>query len=57
MVEYCTGAPYVDDITTAGWALDSNGELDIPNRPGLGIELDPIKIEKYTQGSNFLSPV
>lgn len=57
MVEYCTGAPYVDDISIGGWALDKNGQLDIPNGPGLGIELDPVKIEKYTQGSNFLSPV
>lgn len=57
MVEYCTGAPYVDDITIAGWALDPNGQLEIPSGPGLGIELDPVKIEKYTQGSSFLSPV
>jgi len=48
LVEYIGGSPYVNDITVGGWQLDSNGLLDIPDRPGLGIELDRDRIGKYT---------
>jgi D-galactarolactone cycloisomerase len=54
-VEYCTDAAYIDDITVKPWKLDSNGELDIPDTPGIGIELDPDKVEKYSGYKNFLS--
>jgi len=54
-VEYCTGAPYVDDITTKPWVLDKEGMLEIPSGPGIGIELDPAKIEKYSGVTNLLS--
>ena len=54
-VEYCTGAPYVDDITKKPWVLDKEGMLEIPSGPGIGIELDPAKIEKYSGVTNLLS--
>jgi L-alanine-DL-glutamate epimerase-like enolase superfamily enzyme len=40
LVEYIAGSPYVDDLPTAPWALDAEGMLAIPERPGLGLELD-----------------
>ena len=54
-VEYCTGSAYVDDITIEPWKLDDDGELAIPLLPGIGINLDPEKIEKYSGVKNFLN--
>jgi L-alanine-DL-glutamate epimerase-like enolase superfamily enzyme len=48
LVEYIGGAPYVDSITVGGWRLDANGLLDIPDGPGLGVEIDRNKIAAYT---------
>jgi D-galactarolactone cycloisomerase len=54
MVEYKTGSPYIDAIVAPGtWTLDADGMLAIPDKPGLGIELDPDGLEKYT-GSRSL---
>jgi len=54
LVEYLTGSPYVDDIGTSKWSLDEDGMLPIPDRPGLGIELDPDALAKYSRGEDFL---
>jgi L-alanine-DL-glutamate epimerase-like enolase superfamily enzyme len=54
LVEYLTGSPYVDEIGTEKWVLDEDGMLPIPNRPGLGIELDPDALAKYSRGEAFL---
>jgi D-galactarolactone cycloisomerase len=54
LVEYLTGSPYVDEIGTEKWVLDEDGMLPIPNRPGLGIELDPDRLAKYSLGEKFL---
>ena len=54
LVEYLTGSPYVDEIGTEKWVLDEDGMLPIPNRPGLGIELDPDALTKYSRGEAFL---
>ena len=48
MVEYIGGSPYVDLITKGGFKLDSEGFLEIPNKPGLGIELDEQALRRYT---------
>ena len=48
LVEYLTGSPFIDDITIGGWKLDSEGMLSIPNKPGLGLELDPDAVAKYS---------
>jgi L-alanine-DL-glutamate epimerase-like enolase superfamily enzyme len=34
--------------------LDADGLLPIPDKPGLGLELDLDKIKSYTQGEKFL---
>lgn len=47
LVEYLTGSPYIDEITTDGWKLDNEGMLAIPDKPGLGLELDMDAILKY----------
>ena len=39
-VEFITGSPFVDDLTVDGWELDDDGMLAIPDKPGLGIEID-----------------
>ena len=48
LVEYLTGSPFIDDITVGGWQLDADGMLAIPSAPGLGLELDPGAVEKYS---------
>jgi L-alanine-DL-glutamate epimerase-like enolase superfamily enzyme len=48
LVEYLTGSPYIDHLTLGGWALDAAGMLAIPDRPGLGIELDPEAVLRHT---------
>lgn len=54
-VEYLTGSPFIDEITLGGWQLDSDGMLNIPTAPGLGLELDPDIVEKYTGVASFLT--
>ena len=53
-VEYCTGSAYVDDLATEPWKLDKYGLLEIPTKPGIGFELDPDKVEKYSGVRGFL---
>lgn len=53
-VEYLTGSTFIDEITIGGWALDSEGMLSIPSGPGLGLELDPEVIAKYSGVENLL---
>lgn len=40
------GVFYTDDVITEPFAY-ADGCLQVPDRPGLGVELDPEKIEKY----------
>jgi muconate cycloisomerase len=40
------GRMYEDDIVTESFRFDS-GALLVPDKPGLGVELDPEKIERY----------
>jgi len=54
LVEYLTGSPFIDEITLGGWKLDSDGMLAIPSTPGLGLELDPDAVKKYTGGEKLL---
>ena len=54
LVEYLTGSPYVDEIGTSKWSLDKDGMLVIPDRPGLGVELDSEALSKYSRGEAFL---
>ena len=54
LVEYLTGSPFIDEITIGGWHLDADGMLAIPTLPGLGLELDPDAVQKYTGLRNLL---
>jgi L-alanine-DL-glutamate epimerase-like enolase superfamily enzyme len=54
MVEYLTGSPFIDDITVGGWSLDGDGMLNIPSKPGLGLELDPDAVARYSGVRNLL---
>ncbi|WP_368882209.1 mandelate racemase/muconate lactonizing enzyme family protein [Proteus mirabilis] len=47
-VEFIGGSQYIDGITTTSFSVDAQGYLDIPQKPGLGIELDIEKLKKYT---------
>ncbi len=40
LVEYLTGSPFIDDLSRGGWRLDIDGMLEIPDRPGLGVQID-----------------
>lgn len=54
LVEYLTGSPYVDDLASAGWQLDHEGMLAIPESPGLGLVLNQDAVAQYTQGKDWL---
>jgi D-galactarolactone cycloisomerase len=47
LVEYIGGSPYVDGILAEPFALDQDGYLEIPERPGLGVALDRDKLAKF----------
>ena len=40
LIEYLTGSPFIDEIAAGGWQLDGDGMLPVPDKPGLGIEID-----------------
>jgi D-galactarolactone cycloisomerase len=48
LVEYLTGSPFIDGIAAAGWKLDAEGFLPIPDCPGLGIEINPDALLRYS---------
>ena len=48
LVEYLTGSPFIDELVTSPWKLDADGMLAIPNRPGLGIEIDEKALARYS---------
>jgi D-galactarolactone cycloisomerase len=45
-VEYLTPSAYLEELTTEPFQLDSEGYLRIPDRPGLGIEMDSEKVAR-----------
>jgi D-galactarolactone cycloisomerase len=54
LVEFIGGSPYVDGITVEPFELDERGWLTIPDRPGLGVELDPDKLARYARNPSPL---
>jgi D-galactarolactone cycloisomerase len=48
LVEYLTGSPFIDEVAKGGWRLDADGMLPIPDKPGLGIEIDLDAVELYS---------
>ncbi|MBI4663651.1 MAG: mandelate racemase/muconate lactonizing enzyme family protein [Verrucomicrobia bacterium] len=53
LVEYLTGSPFIDEIANGGWRLDGEGMLPIPDKPGLGLELDREAVARYTRGERL----
>ncbi|MEX2120276.1 MAG: mandelate racemase/muconate lactonizing enzyme family protein [Pirellulales bacterium] len=47
-VEYQTGVPYIEEILATPFALDDDGMLRVPAGPGLGIELNPDAVTRYS---------
>jgi L-alanine-DL-glutamate epimerase-like enolase superfamily enzyme len=54
LVEFIGGSPYVDGILTEPFVLDAEGELAIPDAPGLGIRLDREKLARYAPDADAL---
>ena len=48
LIEFIGGSPYLDGIVTEPFRLDEDGFMLIPDKPGLGIELDEKKLARYT---------
>jgi L-alanine-DL-glutamate epimerase-like enolase superfamily enzyme len=46
-VEFLTPTAYIDDILVEPFKLDKEGYLPIPDKPGLGIELDVQAVKKF----------
>lgn len=49
LVEFIGGSAYVDGIVADPFVLDADGKLRIPDRPGLGVALDPDALARFTQ--------
>ncbi|WP_333672501.1 mandelate racemase/muconate lactonizing enzyme family protein [Elioraea tepidiphila] len=56
LVEFIGGSAYVDDLLDAPFALDREGRLAIPDRPGLGVTLNPDRVARYTPDVSLLDP-
>jgi L-alanine-DL-glutamate epimerase-like enolase superfamily enzyme len=48
-VEYQTGVPYIEEIIDPPFRLDAEGLLRVPTGPGLGIQLNPDALGKYSR--------
>lgn len=48
LVEFIGGSAYVDGIVAEPFVLDDEGRLHIPDRPGLGVCLDPEALARFT---------
>jgi D-galactarolactone cycloisomerase len=55
LVEYIGGSAYVDGLLAEPFTLDDDGCLAIPERPGLGLTLDPEKVARYTPDAGRLA--
>lgn len=46
-VEFLTPSPYMDELIREPFKPDADGLLTLPDRPGLGIELNPDAMERF----------
>ncbi|MCA8995500.1 MAG: mandelate racemase/muconate lactonizing enzyme family protein [Planctomycetaceae bacterium] len=46
-VEYLTPCRYIEELTTEPFQLTANGNLKIPERPGLGVDIDAAKLKQF----------
>ncbi len=56
LVEYLTGSQYIDGIVVEPWRLDGEGMLEIPEAPGLGVELDLDAVARHARGERLPGP-
>lgn len=54
LVEFIGGSAYVDGLLTTPFALDTEGYIEIPAGPGLGVHLDPSKVSRYSPNASAL---
>ncbi|MGB1716676.1 MAG: mandelate racemase/muconate lactonizing enzyme family protein [Candidatus Latescibacterota bacterium] len=47
-VEYITPAPYIEDLVEEPFTLDEEGQLTIPESPGLGVQWNDEGVEKFS---------
>lgn len=50
-VEYLTPAAYIEEILTERFKIDADGFLEIPQKPGLGIEIDRAALKRFSGAS------
>lgn len=48
-VEYQTGVPYVEELISPPFRLDRDGMLPVPTGPGLGVQLDPDAVARFSR--------
>ena len=48
-VEYLTPCAYLEDLTVERFVIDDDGCLEIPDRPGLGVELDRDRLKQFVR--------
>jgi D-galactarolactone cycloisomerase len=46
-VEYLTPSPYLDELITEPFRLDEQGYLHVPDKPGLGIQLNREALKRF----------
>jgi L-alanine-DL-glutamate epimerase-like enolase superfamily enzyme len=54
MVEYIGGSAYVDEVAAGGWKINADGMLRIPDRPGIGLEVDHAAVARHTGDETLL---
>jgi L-alanine-DL-glutamate epimerase-like enolase superfamily enzyme len=42
-----TPCAYIDELTAEPFRVDAAGLLEIPAKPGLGVEIDPDKLRRF----------
>jgi len=53
-VEFNVGSPLVEDLSLPRFSLNSEGHLEVPTSPGLGLEIDRERL-KYFEASGYSS--
>ena len=44
------------DVVSPEWTMDSDGMVRVPDKPGLGVEIDTERIEKLTRARMTIAP-
>ncbi len=47
-VEYLTPCAYIESLTSEPFQLTDDGQLRIPTGPGLGVQIDPDKLKRFS---------